>query len=93
MHIGWCLGFQLHCLQEAGTLAGWQADPDALAKVTVPVLYLRGNDEELSEESMQSLLGMFPNSQTDFKVLRPSGAFPHIDAHNAYIERQEKLWA
>lgn len=58
----------------------------------MPVLYLRGIDEEPSEASMTALLASFPNAKTDFRILRPSGSYPPLDAHNAYVERQEKLW-
>jgi pimeloyl-ACP methyl ester carboxylesterase len=71
-------------MQLGGALKNWSAE-DGAAAVQQPVLLLRGEDEELSEEAFAELQRLLPLPAT---VARFAGAasYVHIDAWEPYLE-------
>ncbi|BDA40775.1 Proline iminopeptidase [Coccomyxa sp. Obi] len=68
-----------------GLLKDW-AVADLLPLLVVPpTLVLRGEDEELSRESVDSLVQMLP-ADVSSKTFQGAGSYAHIDAWESYLE-------
>lgn len=72
-------------MQVGGLLKDW-AVADLLPLLVVPpTLVLRGENEELSRESVDSLVQLLPADVT-MKTFQGAGSYAHIDAWESCLE-------
>ena len=74
-----------NAMQVGGLLKDWAVADFLPSLVVPPTLVLRGENEELSRESVDSLVQMLPANVT-LKTFQGAGSYAHIDAWEIFLE-------
>ncbi len=77
-------------MQVGGLLKDWAVADFLPSLVVPPTLVLRGENEELSRESVDSLVQMLPANVT-LKTFQGAGSYAHIDAWEIFLENLDSF--